>query len=139
MAIEREKVTLFNRTKEEAQNPFIGVMSFQHFRGEKLYSDCVVKPENNFTETEHFECYPIPEYVEENGREEGYYPDNSVCYFRFLWKDFEPERGKYNYKFIEDIIEGAKAHNQTLIIRLMAHSTRARDDVPEWLDRKSVV
>ena len=52
--------------KEKKQNPYIGFTSFQHFRRDELYSDLVVKPENNFTETEHVECYPVPDYVEEN-------------------------------------------------------------------------
>ncbi len=120
---------------EEGQNPYIGFMSFQHFRGEKLYSDIVVKPEANFTETERVECYPVSSDAEENGREEGYYPDSTVVYIRVLWKEFEPERGVYNYDFIQDIIDKAKAHKQTLIFRLLPHSTRACDDVPEWLKK----
>ena len=123
----------FGFKKEEAQNPYTGFTSFQHFRGEKLYSDCIVLPENNYTETEHYECYPIPDYVEENGREEGFYPDTSIVYIRSLWKEFEPQKGKYNYDFIQDIIDKAKSHNQTLAFRLIAHSTREMDDVPDWL------
>lgn len=123
----------FNHRREEAQNPYIGIVSFQHFRGEALYSDCIVLPENNYCETEHYECYPVPEYVEQNGRAEGYYPDTSVAYIRVLWKEFEPQRGVYNYDFIQDILDKAKAHGQTVMFRLMAHSTRARDDVPDWL------
>ena len=123
----------FKYKPEEGVNPYMGFMSFQHFRGEKLYSDSIVRPENNYTETEPFECYPVPDDVEENGRDQGFYPDSSLVYIRALWKEFEPQRGQYNYKFIEDIINNAKAHNQSLIFRLMAHSTRARDDVPEWL------
>ena len=133
MVIKADKINKFNYKKEDGINPYMGFMSFQHFRGEKLYSDSIVRPENNYTETEPFECYPVPYDVEENGREQGYYPDTSIVYIRILWKEFEPERGVYNYKFIEDIISEAKAHNQSLIFRLMAHSTRARDDVPEWL------
>ena len=128
-------VNNFNYKREERQNPYIGFTSFQHFNGEKLYSDSIVRPENNYTETEAFECYPVSEGVEENGREQGFYPDSSVAYIRVLWKEFEPEQGNYNYKFIEDIIAEAKAHNQTLVFRLMAHSTRACDDVPEWLKK----
>ena len=127
----------YNYNVEEAQNPYIGFMSFQHFRGEKLYSDIVVTPEAKMTETERVECYPVSHDTEENGREEGYYPDTSIVYIRILWKEFEPERGVFNFKFIEDIINDAKKHEQTLIFRLMAHSTRACDDVPEWL--KSLV
>ena len=57
----------FEYKKEEGQNPNIGFMSFQHFQGDPIYSDCIVKPENHFCETEHYECYPVPEYVEEVG------------------------------------------------------------------------
>ena len=108
-------------------------MSFQHFRGEELYSDIIVKPENNMCETEDVECYPIPDHVPQNGRSEGYYPDSTIVYIRILWKEFEPKRGEYNYQLIEDVISKAKAHLQSLIFRLLPHSTRACDDVPDWL------
>ena len=123
----------FGYRPEEGQNPFSGLMSFQHFRGEKLYSDIVVLPENGMTETERVECYPISADAEENGREQGYYPDSSVAYIRILWKEYEPEQGVYNDDFIRGILTEAREHQQTLIFRLMAHSTRACDDVPEWL------
>ncbi len=123
----------FGFQAEEGLNPNVGFMSFQHFNGEKLYSDIVVHPKNNYCETENVECYPIPDDVPENGREEGYHPDSSVVYIRILWKEFEPQQGVYNYKFIEDILQKAREHNQLLLFRLMAHSTRARDDVPDWL------
>ena len=123
----------FSYKPEKAQNPYIGFLSFQHFRDEALYSDVIVRPEGNMLETEDLECYPIPEHVPQNGRAEGFYPDTSVAYVRSLWKEFEPKRGVYNYKFIENIIEKAKAHGQALIFRLMPHSTRECDDVPDWL------
>ncbi len=123
----------FTYKPEAGQNPLIGFTSFQHFRGEKLYSDIVVRPEANKTETERVECYPISADAEENGRSEGYYPDTSVVYIRILWKEFEPRRGYYNYEFIENILKDAREHSQTMVFRLMAHSTRAVDDVPEWL------
>ena len=127
------KKKIFNYLVEAGQNPYCGIMSFQHFRGDKLYSDVIVKPENNMCETENVECYPIPEYVEENGRAQGYYPDNTIAYIRVLWKEFEPQQNEYNYKFIEDILNKARSKSQTVIFRLLPHSTRAEDDVPEWL------
>lgn len=127
------KTNYFGYQREAEQNPFSGFMSFQHFKDEALYSDMVVLPERNMTETEDYECYPIADEVGQNGRTEGYYPDTSTCYIRFLWKEFEPIRGEYNYSFIEDILAKAKAKGQTLIMRLLPHSTRASDDVPDWL------
>ena len=125
----------FGYKQEEAQNPYIGFTSFQHFQGDPLYSDSIVKPENNFTETEAFECYPIPENVPQNGLSEGFYPDSTIAYIRVLWKEFEPEDGVYNYAFIEDILAKAKAANQKLVFRLLPHSTRESDDVPDWLKK----
>lgn len=88
------------------------------------------------TETEHVECYPVPDYVEEKGREQGYYPDTSVVYIRILWKEFEPKEGEFNYAFIEDILQKAREKNQMLMFRLMQHSTRESEDVPDWLKEK---
>lgn len=123
----------FGYKKESKQNHFIGFTSFQHYKNDPLYSDIIVRPENNMCETQDLECYPIPEGVPQNGKTEGYYPETSVAYFRFLWKEFEPKQGEYNYDFVQKILDGAKKNNQTLIIRLMAHSTCARDDVPDWM------
>jgi hypothetical protein len=122
--------------REKKQNPYIGFTSLQHFRNDVMYSDLIVKPENNFTETEHVECYPVPNYVEEKGREQGYYPDCSVVYIRVLWKEFEPVEREYNYAFIEDILQKARENQQTVMFRLMQHSTRESDDVPDWLKTK---
>ena len=128
--------TTFGRKAEEQQNPFIGFTSFQHFRNEKLYSDVIVRLENKLLETENLECYPIPEYVPQNGRAEGFYPDTSIAYFRVLWKEFEPRRGEYHYEVVEEILSKARACGQTVMFRLMPHSTRACDDVPEWLKER---
>ncbi|MBQ9782180.1 MAG: DUF4832 domain-containing protein [Clostridia bacterium] len=131
-----KKTLTFNPTDELLYNPYIGVVSFQHFRGEKLYSDCIAgKPGTAGCETENYECYPVPDGVEENGREQGYFPDTTVCYIRILWKEFEPIQGVYNYDFIQEILDKAKEKGQTVMFRLMPHSTCARDDVPNWLKK----
>lgn len=130
------KIVRYQYQREKKQNPYVGFTSFQHFRNDELYSDLVVKPENNMTETEHVECYPVPAYVEEKGRAQGYYPDCSVVYIRILWKEFEPKEGEYRYEFIEDILRKAKENGQTVMFRLMQHSTRESDDVPDWLKEK---
>lgn len=131
-----QQIKKFQYCKEKKQNPYIGFTSFQHFRNDELYSDLIVKPENNMTETEHVECYPVPKYVEEKGREQGYYPDSSVVYIRILWKEFEPREEEYNYAFVEEILQKARYNNQTVMFRLMQHSTRESDDVPDWLKDK---
>lgn len=44
MQVKCNKTNYFGYKREEKQNPFIGIMSFQHFRGDPIYSDCVVEP-----------------------------------------------------------------------------------------------
>ena len=124
---------IFHYKKTDVLNPYIGFTSFQHFRGDPLYSDSIVVPGRNNIETEDFECYPVPAGVEEKGDSQGFYPESAVAYFRVLWKDFEPEQGKYNYDFIENILRTAESKGQTVMLRLMQHSSCARDDVPDWL------
>ncbi len=115
-------------------NPYIGFTSFNHFRNDPLYSDSIVGQAGIAgCETEPFECYPVPEGVEEKGREQGFHPDETVAYIRFLWRHFEPKMGEYDFDFVQDILDKAKAKGQTVMIRLMPHSTCARDDVPDWL------
>ena len=126
----------FRYKKESRQNPYIGFTSFNRFGNETLYSDCVVgRTGPAGCETEPYECYPVPEGVEENGKTQGFHPNTSVAYIRSLWKEFEPEMGEYNYAFIQDILDKARANGQTVIFRLMPHSTCARDDVPDWLKK----
>lgn len=125
--------TEFHYKKADKLNPYIGFTSFQHFRGDPLYSDSVVIPGRGNIETEDFECYPVADGIEEKGDAQGFHPDSTVAYIRALWRDFEPERGVYNYDFIEKILRTAESRGQTVMFRLMPHSTCARDDVPEWL------
>ena len=127
------RTTAFAPIRTPVENPYIGFTSYQRFRDDPLYSDIVVKPENNGTETEAVECYPVPSGVPQEGDAQGFYPHTEVAYFRILWKEFEPERKEYDFALIRDILDKAKAKGQTVMFRLMPHSTRASDDVPEWL------
>ena len=124
----------FSPMEKAVKNPYIGFTSYQRFRGDPLFSDIVVRPENHLTETERTECYPVcAEAGLMRAGESGFYPDTEVAYIRILWKDFEPQRKQYNYALISDILQKAKERGQTVMFRLMPHSTRASDDVPDWL------
>ncbi len=119
------ELTCFTPSNKELKNPYRGFMSFNHFRGEKLFSNSVAGI--------YKERYPLQDDVEQNGREEGWHPDTELAYIRTCWKDFEPKQGQYNFKMFEEIFELAKEHKQHLIIRLMPHTTRESEDVPDWL------
>ena len=123
----------FEAAERPVCNPFIGFTSYQRFRPDPLFADVTVRPENHLTETEETECYPVKETAVQPDGSAGFYPDTAVAYLRLLWKDFEPQRGEYRYALIEDILQQAKRNGQTVMLRLMPHSTRKTDDVPDWL------
>ena len=123
----------FEATDGPVANPFIGFTSYQRLRSDPLFADVTVRPENNLTETEATECYPVKETAVQHDGSDGFYPDTALAYIRLLWKDFEPRRGEYRYALIEDILQKAKENRQTVMLRLMPHSTRKSDDVPDWL------
>lgn len=117
----------FAVTDESLQNPYIGFTSFQHFRGEPLFSDC------DTAEGWLKEHYPVYESVAQNGRSQGFYPDTEIAYIRMLWKDFEPEEGKFNYTLSDAIFQKAAECGQSVMFRLMPHTTKSFEDVPDWL------
>ena len=125
MHVTPDKTASFMPISDILTNPYIGFVSFQHFRGEKCFSPA--------TEGWMKEFYPLyPGAVEE----EGWHPDTTVAYIRICWKDFEPEDGVYDFAFTDRIFESSKAHGQTLMMRLMPHTTRCEQDIPAWLAEK---
>ena len=121
------KYVMFNPIKGYVANPYKGFVSFNHFRGDPLFSDCAT------SDGWKKERYPLSEGLEENGEETGWHPDTEVAYIRTIWKDFEPIEGGYNFALIDDILNKCEKHKQHLIFRLMPHTTRANEDVPDWL------
>lgn len=117
----------FAKTNELLKNPYIGFTSFQHFRDEPLFSDCAT------TDGWIKEHYPVHDFVEQNGRSQGFYPDTEIAYIRMLWKDFEKEEGVYDFSITDEVFRKAAEKNQTVMFRLMPHTTRENEDVPEWL------
>lgn len=117
----------FSKTEEVFQNPYIGFTSFQHFRDEPLFSDCA----NNMGWSK--EHYPVYDWVEQDGRAQGFYPNTEVAYIRILWKDFEPAEGVFDYTLTDEIFRKAAEKKQSVMLRLMPHTTRENEDVPDWL------
>lgn len=118
------------KTNEVLSNPYIGFTSFQHFRDEPLFSDC------STTDGWVKERYPVYDWVEQKGREQGFYPDTEIAYFRILWKDFEKEEGVYDFALTDEIFKKAKEKNQSVMLRLVPHTARENEDVPDWLRAK---
>ncbi len=112
------------------QNPYIGFTTFNHYRGQALF------PETGTKDGWIKERYPIYDWIADYGKSEGYYPDCEIVYIRIVWCDFEPEEGEFNFALTDDIFRQAKEHGQSVMLRLMPHTTRENEDVPAWLRAK---
>lgn len=120
----------FHPTNEILDNPFIGFVSFNHFRGDPLFSE--TSAEDGWKK----ERYPLYDHVEEKGNLTGWHPESQMAYIRILWKDFEPTEGCYRYELLDDIFTKAREHKQYVMLRLMPHTTRSTEDVPDWLRKQ---
>ncbi len=117
----------FMVSNEVLDNPYIGFTSFNHFRDEPLFSDTFG------TDGWKKERYPVYDFVEQEGNKTGWYPSCSIAYMRMLWRDIEPQEGEYNFKLIDDILDKCREKKQTLMFRIMQHTTRSFEDIPDWL------
>lgn len=63
------------------------------------------------------------------------YPPQKVVYFRWPWADLEPEEGRYNFEFVDEVIQQAKAKGETLGFRIV---TEYRSGTPRWLLDKGI-
>ena len=109
-------------------NPHTGFQSFQRFRGDRLNPDGMEGWQKEYL-ADRTDIVRAP-------GEDYPHPDTRIAYFRVCWKDFEPEEGCFRYDLVERLLTEADAQGQTLLFRLMPHTTRPDQDVPEWLKRR---
>ena len=59
----------------------------------------------------------------------------STVNIRFNWGDVEPEEGKYNWKYIDDIIAACKPNDATVVLSVMPANTLTKECYcsPKWL------
>lgn len=60
------------------------------------------------------------------------HPDSKVYYCGVLWKDMEPEKGKYNWKVLDDKLEYAKSLGCTAVVRCLPYTLSDEEDIPSW-------
>jgi hypothetical protein len=102
-------------------NPGIGFMTFQRFNGDGL------NPGLLWTEG-----HPVDDKKLKAALDPSAYPDTSIAYVRFYWKFIEPEHQTFDWSLIDHAVESAKAHHQTLMLRVMPYGDGADEDVPSW-------
>src|SRR5262249_4150433 len=98
-------------------NPGMGITTFQRFNGQ----------EPNLP-LKWSEVGPVTKLPQAATKPD--FPDTSVSYCRWYWNVLEPEPRKFRWEIVDLALEEARAHGQTLAIRLMPYSNQ--DPLPEW-------
>ena len=119
--------SLFMPSNEVLSNPYKGFTSFNHFREDNIFTDTFG------TDGWIKERYPLYDFVKEEGNKTGFYPSCDIAYIRMIWRDLEPEEGKYNFALIDEVLDKCRKNGQTLMFRVMQHTTRSFQDIPAWL------
>ena len=101
-------------------NPNMGITTFNRFNGQDL------NPLLKWSEVG-----PVAKLPQASSKPD--LPDTTIAYLRWYWNALEPEQGKIRWDIIDLALEEARAHGQTLAIRLMPYSNK--DPLPEWYQK----
>jgi len=101
-------------------NPGMGITTFQRFNGQ------APNPPLKWSE-----IGPVTKLPQASSRPD--FPDTSISYCRWYWNVLEPEPGKFHWEIVDLALEEARAHGQTLAIRLMPYSNH--DPLPDWYQK----
>src|SRR3981189_3455042 len=92
-------------------NPGMGITTFQRFNGQA--TNLPLK---------WSEVGPVAKIPQAPTKPD--FPETSVSYCGWYWDAIEPEPGKFRWEILDLALEQARAHGQTLAIRLMPYSNQ---------------
>src|SRR5256885_482147 len=98
-------------------NPGMGITTFQRFNGQEP------NPPLKWSEVG-----PVAKLPQAPTKPD--FPNTSISYCRWYWNVLETEPGKFHWEIVDLALEEARAHGQTLAIRLMPYSNQ--DSLPSW-------
>ena len=98
-------------------NPGMGIQTFQRF------NDDALNPGLRWSEAGPTTVVKPPAVKPD-------FPKSSISYCRWFWNVLEPEHGKYDWHIIDLALKEARAHHQTLAIRMMPYDQH--HPLPEW-------
>ena len=101
-------------------NPGMGITTFQRFNGQATNPPL-----------EWSEVGPVTKLPQAATKPD--FSDTTIAYLRWYWNVLEPEPGKFRWDIIDLALKEARAHGQTLAIRLMPYSNK--DPLPEWYQK----
>jgi predicted amidohydrolase len=98
-------------------NPGVGTETFQRFNGDTLNTGLKWSEAGPTTVVNPAAAKPD-------------FPESSIAYCRWFWNVLEPQHGHFNWKIIDDALDQAREHHQTLAIRMMPYDEG--HPLPEW-------
>lgn len=101
-------------------NPGMGITTFNRFNGQ------ATNPRLEWSEVGPITKLPQSAALPD-------FPDTTIAYLRWYWNALEPAPGKFRWDIIDLALEEARAHGQTLAIRLMPYSNK--DPLPGWYQK----
>jgi hypothetical protein len=98
-------------------NPGMGIQTFQRFAGQSINPGLKWSEEGPLAQGA---AAPTPPD----------FPGSSIAYCRWFWETLEPEQGHVRWDILDNALAGARAHGQTLAIRLMPYDQE--HPLPAW-------
>jgi len=93
------------------ENPNTGITTFQRFNGQ------ATNPPLKWSEVG-----PVTKLPQASTKPD--FPGTTIAYLRWYWNALEPEPGKFHWDIVDLALLEARAHGQTLAIRLMPYSNQ---------------
>jgi len=98
-------------------NPGMGITTFQRFNEDELNPGLKWSEEGPTAKLSPSVAKPD-------------FPEASIAYCRWYWSVLEPQPNQYRWDIIDLALEQARAHHQTLAIRMMPYDSE--HPLPEW-------
>src|SRR6267142_1638332 len=89
-------------------NPGMGITTFQRFNGQTTNAPL-----------KWSEIGPVTKLPQAPTKPD--FPETSIAYCRWYWNVLKPAAGKFHWEIVDLALEEARAHGQTLAIRLMPY------------------
>lgn len=120
-----DKSAFWMPSDELLPNPHKGFTTFNRFRGDRLNENWTVETGYIMEQIPDLSALPTDEPID--------YPDPQIAYFRIPWRMIEPEQGKYDFSFLDDVLETADKKGQKVMLRFPPHAARPGPlELPEW-------
>lgn len=58
--------------------------------------------------------------------------DTRLIFQEILWRDFEPQKGKYDYARIENVLKVAQKQQKSVVLRFVPYVLKNEADMPDW-------